>query len=262
MSHEEICFKAIDLIKAVGNYVREEGKNLKHDNRELKDNNSFVTYVDKKAEDQLVQGLTRILPGAGFLTEEETEDIEGDTYRWFIDPIDGTTNFVYGIPVFCISVGLMEADKIVAGVVYEINREECFYAWKGGGAFLNGESIKVSRNKELSESLIGTGFPHRSEYMNEYVNLFREFMVNTRGVRRLGSAAVDLAYVACGRFDAFYEHNLSPWDVAAGALIVQEAGGSVTDFEGGDNFLFGGEIIAANKIHDEVLKVIKKTFSG
>ena len=260
MNYQEICEKAITVVREVGSYVREVSDNFSRNDVELKSNNSLVSYADKNAEKKLVEGLSKIIEGAGFLTEEDTENTEGNSYKWIIDPIDGTTNFVYGIPAFAISVGLAEDGEIVAGIIYEINRDEMFYAWKDGGAYLNGKKIKVSPNNDLEESLMATGFPHRSEYMDKYMELFQVFMEKTRGVRRIGSASVDMAYVACGRFDAFYEHNLSAWDVAGGIIIVKEAGGTVTDFKGGENYLYGGEIIAGNATQPQVQSILEDIF--
>lgn len=264
MDYSDICQKAIKCIRHTGSFVQKESKNLRGKDIRDKGLNSFVTYVDQQAEDQLVKELGALIPGAGFLTEEETEDRETGSCRWIIDPIDGTTNFIYGIPCYSISVALEENGQIVIGVVYEIAHDECFYAWKGGGAYLDGEKIKVSENKGLKNGLIATGFPYDYfEHVDEYLAIFKHFMKNSRGVRRLGSAAVDLAYVACGRFDSFYEHRLNPWDVAAGSFIVQEAGGLVNDFHGGGDFIFGGEIIASSPgVHDEMKAVIHPFFKG
>ena len=176
--------------------------------------------------------------------------------------MDGTTNFIHGIPLYAISIALQQNDEIVIGVVYEINLKECFYAWKGSNAFLDAQVINVSANKTINESLIATGFPYYDySKLTEYIQLFTYLLKNSRGVRRLGSAAVDLAYVACGRFEAFYEYGLRPWDVAAGAFIVQQAGGCNCNFEGGSNYIFGKEIISCNlNIAEEFLTVCKKYF--
>ena len=174
--------------------------------------------------------------------------------------MDGTTNYIHGVPVYSVSIALKEDDTIVLGVVYEINEKECFYAWGNSGAFMNGKKIEVARNNEFSKAMLATGFPYEDcRYIDGYFDLFQELMGSCRSIRRLGSAAVDLAYVACGRFDAFYECSLNPWDVAAGAFIVQQAGGQVSDFKGGENFINGGEIIASNKlIHQPLLEKVKQ----
>lgn len=230
---------------------------------EEKDKNSLVSYVDKTAEAMLVEGLQAILPGSGLITEEETEDIQGREWEWIIDPLDGTTNFLHGIPAYSISIGLRHNEVLVAGWVYELNQDELFYAWQGAGAFCNGSRIHVSTRNPLSSSLLATGFPYNDySLVPGYMGTLEDLMRGTRGLRRIGSAAVDLAYTACGRFDGFWEYSLSPWDVAGGIVIVQEAGGRVTDFSGGDNYLFGREMIATNGlVHDELLAIIQKNFN-
>ncbi|MDN5204470.1 inositol monophosphatase family protein [Fulvivirgaceae bacterium BMA10] len=255
---EEILPKALDLTKSVGKFIRKESLSFDRSHIELKGLNDLVSYVDKKAEEQLVNGLKEVLPEAGFITEEGTSNEQSELYNWIIDPLDGTTNFIHGLPVFSISIALMAKREIVLGIVYEINRDECFYASKGSGAFCNDQKIQVSEVSSLSESLLATGFPYYNfEQMNSYLTILDKFMQKTHGLRRLGSAAVDLAYVACGRFEGFFEYNLNAWDVAAGTLIVSEAGGLVTDFDGGNNYLFGREIIAGNKVQPEMLNVIQ-----
>jgi myo-inositol-1(or 4)-monophosphatase len=202
-----------------------------------------------------------LAPEAGFIAEEGTgERKEG--LNWIIDPLDGTTNFVHGLPCYCISIGLANGSDMLVGVVLEVTRNECFSAWKGGGAWLNGKAILVSQRRRLQESLLATGFPY-DDFDKEaaYMELLRALMHNSRGIRRLGSAAADLAYVACGRFEAFYEYGLNPWDVAGGALLVREAGGTVTDFGNGDDWLFGEELLASNgHIHGELIGPIGKFF--
>jgi len=218
----------------------------------------LVSYVDVNAEKIIVEGLKQVLPEAGFLTEEKTVNDEDDTLRWIIDPLDGTTNFIHGAPIYSVSIALQQKNELLVGIVYEINLHECFYAWKGGGAFCNGKKISVTQISSLRDSLTATGFPYKEfPMMDRFFATLRFLFNNSHGVRRLGSAAVDLVYVACGRFDGFYEYNLNPWDVAGGALIVKEAGGTVTDFAGGNNFLFGKEIIASNTfIHQEYLNAV------
>jgi myo-inositol-1(or 4)-monophosphatase len=182
---------------------------------------------------------------------------------WVIDPLDGTTNFIHGLPCFSISIGLLLKNVPILGVVYEINLDECFYSWQGAPAYLNGKEIHVSDRSHLRDSLLATGFPyHDYSRLEKYLALFNWCLKNTHGVRRLGSAAVDLVYVACGRFDAFFEYGLKPWDVVGGAFIVKQAGGVVTDFQGKDNFIYGGELVASNKaMGDEFLAVARKAFN-
>lgn len=263
MNSETLCKQVCELTLEVGKFIRTERKTFSQSAIEYKGNNDMVSYVDKTAEKKLVDGLTLLLPEAGFITEENTSQATGPAYTWIIDPLDGTTNFIHGVPCYCISIALMRNNELIIGVIYEINHDESFYAFENGGAFLNGTKISVSGTDKLKQSLMATGFPY-SNYsrMKEYMDVFDHLMHNTHGLRRLGSAAVDLAYVACGRFEGFYEYGLNSWDVAAGALIVKEAGGKVTDFSGGNNFVFGKEIIATNEnVFEEMLGIIKEKFS-
>jgi len=249
-------------IAVVSDFINEELNKVTFDDIETKSLNSLVSYVDKNAEIQLVEKLGSLLPEAVFLTEEETIENSEGKYRWIIDPLDGTTNFLHQLPFFSISVALEFQDEIILGVVYEVNRKECFYAWKNGGAFLNGSKIEISKRAKMSDTLIATGFPYYDyDGIKSYFEVLNFFIKNTRGVRRFGSAALDLAYVACGRFDAFYEYSLNAWDVAAGALLVKEAGGRLSDFSGGDNYIFGKEMIASSPyIYDKTLDVVKNAF--
>lgn len=259
---EKLTSGACRIVESVGAFIRGETGRVGAENIEEKSLHSLVSYVDRTAEEQLVAGLGALLPSATFLTEEETIPAVESGLQWIIDPLDGTTNFLHQIPCFSISVALREDGRTVMGIVYEINRSELFYAWEGGGAYLNGNPIRVSPNVQLKDALLATGFPYYDfDRMQEYMNALSVFMQETRGIRRLGSAAVDLAYVACGRFDAFFEYSLHPWDVAAGALIVQEAGGHVSDFSGGDDYLYGQEIVASNLgIYNLVISVLTQTF--
>lgn len=260
MNLKEIVFRANDIVLQTGAFIREESAKIHQIVIEEKDLNSLVSYVDKTAEMQLVEGLQKLIPDCGFLTEENTTTIAGKAIEWIIDPLDGTTNFLYGIPAFSISIGLRVNEKLVAGIIYEINRNELFYAYENGGAFLNGNTIHVSARKTLKESLLATGFPYYDfSGMNNYIEALKVLMRGSRGLRRIGSAAIDLAYVACGRFDGFFEYSLNPWDVAGGAIIIHEAGGKVTDYSGGENFLFGKEIIATNgSVHNELMEVLNR----
>lgn len=255
---ESLCRDAVALIKETGTYIKTE-RARNHLGIETKGKNDFVTHVDKASEERLVTGLQKLLPESGFIAEEATSTKKGDHYNWIIDPIDGTTNFIHGLTPYAISVALMAGNEIVIGVVYEMGLDEMFYACKGGKAYLNGHPISVSQRPRVSDSLIATGFPY-SQYdrMDDFMKSLDGFMRKSHGLRRLGSAATDLAYVACGRFEAFYEYDLKPWDVAAGAFIVQQAGGRNADFSGGNNYLFGREIISTNAlVFDEFLADVK-----
>lgn len=261
---EVLCKDVCHLARKVGAFIRNERKTFSSQSVEHKGKNDLVSYVDKSAEKQIVDELIKLLPQAGFITEEETNSTVGEQYNWIVDPLDGTTNFVHGLPVFSISIALMEYGQLVLGVVYEVNLDECFYAWKEGPAMLNDKVISVSKVDSMQHSLIATGFPYTNfSRFSEYLQVFEYCMRNTHGLRRLGSAAVDLVYVACGRFEAFYEYGLQAWDVAAGAFIVQQAGGRVSDFAGGDKYVFGKELLATNsKIHSEFLAVVKEKFAS
>jgi len=262
MNYEYICKYVINATHDAAHFIQTEAKKFTPDRIETKGLNNFVSYVDKTSEGILVEALREILPEAGFITEEETIKHQGEQLKWVIDPLDGTTNFIHGIPTYAISVALMDGNETVVGVVHELNLNECFYAWKDSPAFKDGNEICVSNAASVKDSLIATGFPYYDFHkMKAYLASLEYFMQNSHGARRIGSAAVDLAYVACGRFEAFYEYSLHAWDVAAGAFILQRAGGRVSDFKGGNNYIFGGELVATNAlIYDEFLNVVQKYF--
>ncbi|MCD4745244.1 MAG: inositol monophosphatase [Bacteroidales bacterium] len=262
MNLELITKQVCNLSRTVGSFIKKEIRNIKFTDIEHKGIHNFVTYVDKASEKRLVSELSKILPEAGFIAEENSDYKKGELYNWIIDPLDGTTNFIHSLPMYSISIALMKNNEIISGVIYEINLQECFYTWKGSSAFLNGNPIKVTETKKINDTLLATGFPYYDyDRLEEYMELFKYFMRNTHGIRRLGSAAVDLAYVACGRFDGFYEYGLNAWDVSAGALLVKQAGGKITDFSGTDNYIYGKEIIASNSnVYEEFLNVIKRFF--
>ena len=261
MDLRHITGKVAALSAEVAAFIRTESLRFTEANVESKGQNNLVSYVDTTAEQRFVAGLSELVPQAGFIAEEGTGE-RADGLNWVIDPLDGTTNFVHGVPCYCISIGLAEGNDMLVGVVLEVTRNECFSAWKGGGAWLNSKGIRVSQRPRLQDSLLATGFPYDNFGREaQYMDLLRALMHNSRGIRRLGSAAADLAYVACGRFEAFYEYGLNPWDVAAGALLVKEAGGTVTDFRNGQEHLFGEEIVASNgHIHNELIGPIAKFF--
>lgn len=260
--YKELCFKVCEISRNVAKFIQSEVNKIRNSDIETKGLNDFVTYVDKTSEQKIVKALSEILPDAGFIAEENTSEKKGDLYNWIVDPLDGTTNFIHGIPCYSISIALKREHKIVLGVVYEINQDECFYAWEGSKAYLNNEFIKVSNRSLIKDSLLATGFPYYDySRLEPYMEMFDYFLKNSHGLRRLGSAAVDLVYVACGRFEGFYEYGLRPWDVAAGAFIVQQAGGKVSDFNAGNDYIFGKEIIATNAlIFDEFITLTKKYF--
>ncbi len=262
MDLEKITQQACEVVKQAATFIKNESKSFDAGKVEHKGLHDLVSYVDKTSEKILVEGLRKVLPEAGFITEESTVEQTKLDRCWIIDPLDGTTNFVHGLPCYCVSVALMQSNKLVIGIVHEINLDECFYGWDKGGSWLNGKRISVSKTNTLNHALLATGFPYYNySRMKEYMEVFDYCMRNTRGLRRLGSAAADLAYVACGRMDGFYEYGLRAWDVAGGALLVKEAGGNVSDFKGGEDYVFGEEIITCNAgTFGEFLAIIKKAF--
>jgi len=219
----------------------------------------LVTHFDKRSQDLIFRRLSAAFPGHGFLAEEGLSLQGTSECRWIIDPIDGTTNFAHTFPVFCVSIALEQKGEIVLGVVYDPMRDELFEAVRGCGAFRNGARVRVSDIPELGKALLATGFPYdvRTSSFNN-IREFNAFIVRAQAIRRCGSAALDLCYVACGRFDGFWELKLKPWDVAAGALIVEEAGGRVSDFEGQAFDPFNQRALASNgRIHEEMRAVLK-----
>jgi len=251
----------IEICREVGDFISREGASFDRSRIEQKNTfNNLVSYVDKESEKILVRTLAKLFPDAGFITEEGTvEQSKEHEYNWIVDPLDGTTNFLHGVPLYAISIGLARKNKVVLGVIYDICQKECYHAVEDSPAYLDDRIIRVSALPSLSESLLATGFPYyHFDKRDDYLDIIKEFLNETHGIRRLGSAAMDLAYVACGKLEGFFEYNLHPWDVAAGALIVERAGGKITDFKGGDNFLFGDQFCASNTyVHDEMLKIIQ-----
>lgn len=262
MDLSKLAADVISLSKLAGEFIRQEALVFDSRNIEYKGLHDMVSYVDKTTEQKLVDGLSLLLPEAGFVTEENTKNTLGKEYNWIIDPLDGTTNFIHGIPTFSISIALQHDNELVLGVVYEINRDECFYAWKDGGAYLNNKRISVSKTPQLENSLLATGLPfYEFSKLDSYLDTLKVFMQKCHGIRRIGSAAIDLAYVASGRFDGYFEYNLNSYDIAAGMVLVREAGGQVFDFKGTDDCFARREIIATNGlISTEILEVILEKF--
>jgi len=208
--------------------------------------NDFVSEIDREAEDAIIRTLRAAYPNHAILAEE-TGASGTSEYRWIIDPLDGTTNYVHGFPQYCVAIALMHKEVVTQGVIYDPGRNDLFTATRGGGAFLNDQRMRVSKRVNLKSALVGTGFPFRElAHLEAYLAILREVMKNSAGVRRAGSAALDLAYVAAGRMDAFWEFGLSPWDIAAGALMVTEAGGLVGDLHGESDYLKSGHVVAGN----------------
>jgi myo-inositol-1(or 4)-monophosphatase len=259
MDYENICQSSIVVVKEAANFIKSQMGKVEAAQIEDKSINSLVSYVDKTAEEILVKGLSEIVPSATFITEEDTVENKKSEYYWIIDPLDGTTNFLHSLPFFSVSVALAHNDKIVVGIIYEVTRDECFSTWKGGQAFLNDKVIRVSPNKELINAMIATGFPYtHMERIDAHIEMIKYLRYNARGLRRFGSAALDLAYVAAGRFDGYFEYGLQPWDVAAGVFLVEQAGGLVSDFKNGDDYIFGEEVVVGNPaIQPMLLKCIE-----
>ncbi|MBK8041603.1 MAG: inositol monophosphatase [Haliscomenobacter sp.] len=260
-----LCFRCFPLIEETGAFISSQFGKVDDSAIEEKSLNSLVSFVDKTAEEMLIQGLSPLFPEAGFLTEEEmavpARTASGE-WQWIIDPLDGTTNFLFGLPNFAVSVALAFQGAPVLGIVYEVNRKELFYAIKGGGAFLNGKPIRAGKASVLSHALVATGFPYSQfDQLGFHLDAVGRFQRQTRGVRRWGAASVDLAFVACGRFDVFFEYALNPWDVAAGMLLVTEAGGAVSDFWGSEGDYSGRQVLATNGLlHPSALEVLAEAY--
>lgn len=237
------------------------GKISARDIRE-KNKNDFLTFVDEQAEQKIITIIKEKYPQHAILAEESGAHSQSHDFQWIIDPLDGTRNYITGIKIFGISIALKYKADIILGVVLDPLREELFWAEKSKGAYLNGKLIQVSNRKSLKNCLLATGFPFKyKNFLHPYLSSFEEIFNNASGIRRMGAACIDLAYLATGRFDGFWEIGLNPWDIAAGSLIIQEAGGRISDFWGSNNYLFSGYFIASNGlIHDQMLKLIQKQF--
>ena len=231
---------------------------------EYKGDVDLVTAADRASEKLIVERLQAKWPQHGIVGEEGTRRDTDAEYRWYVDPLDGTTNFAHGYPVFCVSIALArQDDQLEVGVLYDPTRNELFSAERGSGATLNGEPMHVSKTTRLAESILGTGFPSHKRHKNPNIHFYHQLTLRSHGVRRAGSAALDLANVAAGRYDGFWEFNLNPWDTAAGVLIVQEAGGTVTRFDGAPFRLDSREVLASNSlIHEELLENFGEIFAG
>lgn len=257
---ELIGRQVVEVARTTGAFIRKEAAAFDRSRIEQKTAfNNLVSYVDKESEVRVVGALSKILPGSGFLAEEGTNHSGSNGFQWIIDPLDGTTNFTHGFPPYAVSIGLSFEEELVMGVVYEVHADECFFSWKGAPVFCNDHEVKVASTRSLENSLLATGFPYmHADKMNIHLSIIKDLLYRTHGVRRLGSAATDLAYVACGRLDGFFEYNLSPWDVAAGGFLVRQAGGVVTDFKGGQEWLHSGQLCSGNSVHPHLLAVINE----
>ncbi|MEY2963910.1 MAG: hypothetical protein RL754_1171 [Bacteroidota bacterium] len=264
ISLAQICHETESIAREAGALLRIQQQNFSSDRIEIKSLNALVSYVDINTEKLLVKRLGALLPEAGFLTEEGTTiQDQNKEYYWVIDPLDGTTNFMHGLPIYSVSIALMKGNEPVIGVVYEVGMDECFAAYKGGGARLNGNTIAVSPTSDLAHTLLATGFPYYDfSNVQGFQDTLEHFYPRTRGIRRIGTAAVDLAYTACGRFDGYFEYGLSPWDVAAGILLVLEAGGVVCDFNGGEAPIQSKSLVATNKNAFEAVFSVVNNYLG
>ncbi len=260
MNLEQITLQVCQIAKSTGTYLSTERKNFQKENVLEKNAHDYVSYVDREAEKITVAALSALLPEAGFITEEGTVEQSQKSLNWVIDPLDGTTNFIQDNAPYCVSIALCEKEEILVGVVYEVCRDECFYAWKGGNAYLNDKQIKVS-DKKMENAFIGLELPYNAqEYKPIILNAFDKLYGRVSSLRINGSAAMSLCYVAAGRYDGWAEAFIKPWDYAAGAIIVREAGGMVTDFKGKENIAGTHHIVATNgMIHEELRETVNIT---
>ena len=252
----------IKAARRASQIINRASLDLEHLQITTKRQSDFVTEVDKAAEAAIIDVLREAYPEYGILAEESGQtagSAGGSEYQWIIDPLDGTTNFIHGLPQYAVSIALAHRGQVTQAVVYDTVRNEMFTASKGGGAFLNERRIRVSKCLRLEEALIGTGFPYRIyDHIDAYLAIFKELARKSAGIRRPGAAALDLAYVACGRFDGFWEFGLSPWDIAGGALLISEAGGLISDLAGNETYLQSGNLVAGNlKVVDAMLAAMK-----
>ena len=253
-----------DIAVEAGAFLRNERKSFCRERVEEKSFHDYVSYVDKESERRLVARLHELLPEAGFVTEEGTAGYQAEAYCWVVDPLDGTTNFIHDTAPYCVSIALRNREELLVGVVYEVCRDECFWAWKGSKAYLNGQEIRVSDIAEMDKASIALGFPYAvQKYKSTAVGLVEELYGYASSLRLQGAAAAEMCYIAAGRSEARIEAFLGQWDIAAGTLILQQAGGKVTDFMGGADFLSGREVLASNGLlHEELLAVMQRVRAG
>ncbi|MDO4165307.1 MAG: inositol monophosphatase family protein [Bacteroides sp.] len=253
---ESVCC----IAREAGAFLKEERKNFRQEAVQLKHSHDYVSYVDKESERRIVAALKALLPEAGFIAEEGSADYHDEPYCWVVDPLDGTTNYIHDNAPYCVSIGLRSKQELLVGVVYDPCRDECFYAWKGGGAYVNGTPMHVSAEAEAENAFIVVELPYNADrYARTGEHLIHRLYGKVGGIRMTGSAAMAICYVAAGRFDAWLEAFIGKWDFSAAALMVQEAGGRVTDFHGSDAFLEGHHIVATNgPLHPLMLELIKE----
>lgn len=255
---ENICIEVQQIARSAGSFLRDERRKFNRERVEEKSAHNYVSYVDKESERRLVEQLSALLPEAGFIAEEGSGSLTDENYCWVIDPLDGTSNYIHDIAPYCVSIALRNKEELLLGVVYEVCRDECFYAWKDSKAWMNGQEIHVTDIAILDKAFIALGFPYDSDrYRPVARKLVDRLYGFAGGTRLMGSAAAELCYVACGRFEARVEAYLGPWDVAAGGLILMQAGGKLTDFEGGDSWPSAEQVVASNgAIHDTILRLL------
>lgn len=255
---ENICIEVQQIARSAGSFLRDERRKFNRERVEEKSAHNYVSYVDKESERRLVEQLSALLPEAGFIAEEGSGSLTDENYCWMIDPLDGTSNYIHDIAPYCVSIALRNKEELLLGVVYEVCRDECFYAWKDSKAWMNGQEIHVTDIAILDKAFIALGFPYDSDrYRPVARKLVDRLYGFAGGTRLMGSAAAELCYVACGRFEARVEAYLGPWDVAAGGLILMQAGGKLTDFEGGDSWPSAEQVVASNgAIHDTILRLL------
>ncbi len=255
---------AVSAARLAGDIIVKNLGHLSGEDIQKKQAFDFVTKVDRWSEAVIMQTIREKFPSHRFLTEETLKQEDTGDYRWIIDPLDGTTNYIHGYPMFSVSIGLEYRSEVVLGIVFDPVRDELFHAIKDEGAFLNNHRISSSAVSLLENSLIATGFPFRKKEMIDlYLKAFKDVFRGVSDIRRAGSAAIDLAYIAAGRFEGFFELALSPWDMAAGSILITEAGGTITDFGGGKDYLSTGNIVAGNShAHGEILNVVRRVFQG
>ena len=257
---EYLTKKVKEIASEAGSFLLMERENFDRSKVEEKNSHDYVSYVDKESERFIVERLSSLLPEAGFITEEGTAILEDNEYMWVVDPLDGTTNFIHNNPPFCVSIALRTKEEIIIGVVYEVCRDECYYTYKGAPSYLNGKIIHVSDINDMDKAFVELGLPYDYNSYKPTANMLVNALYgNVGGIRVQGSTAAELCYVACGRFEARIEAFLGPWDVAAGAIILMNAGGKITDFTGGDDWISGRTVLATNKLlHEALINIINE----
>ena len=251
---------AIEAAKEAGKYLKYSVGKVRNVETKKGEERNLVSEIDKTSEQKIISIIRRRYPHHAILAEESGGSDASAEYKWVIDPLDGTTNFLHGLPIFCVTIAIEKKGEIIGGVVYDPNLDELFTSERGSGAYLNGKRLRVSQRDRLINSLLVTGFPYDiAENPGSTVGHFENFLMEGQGIRRLGSAALDLSYIAAGRLDGYWEVNLNPWDMAAGVLFVQEAGGVVTDFAGAPTTIYRKQVVASNGIiHEAMINVLKK----